>query len=99
MRSTVSYTPYATSSREKAGNIITFTQFEEEDLLSETHNLLSEICGDMESSNKPDDILTMPSLIGVEEIDAMSSCDESDAEPMSTEMLEYIRDSSQSHPS
>ena len=29
----------------------------------------------------------------------MSSSDESDAEPISTEMLEDIRDSSQSHPS
>ena len=32
----VSYTPYAASSREKTGDIITFTQFEEGNLLSET---------------------------------------------------------------
>ena len=31
----VSYIPYSTSSREKTGDIITFTQFEERDLLSE----------------------------------------------------------------
>ena len=30
-------------------------------------------------------------------MDAMSSGDESDDEPMSTDMLEYIRDVSQSH--
>ena len=34
MRPDVSYTPYATSSREQTGNIITFTQFEEGNLLS-----------------------------------------------------------------
>ena len=32
-------------------------------------------------------------------MDAMSSGDESDAEPMPTDMLEYICDGSQSHPS
>ena len=42
IRPSVSYTPYATSSREQTVNIITFAHFEEEDLLSETHNLLSE---------------------------------------------------------
>ena len=29
MRPAVTYTPYATSSREQTGNVITFTQFEE----------------------------------------------------------------------
>ena len=32
-------------------------------------------------------------------MDAMDSGDESDHDPISTEMLEYIRDGSQSHPS
>ena len=32
MRPAVTYTPYATSSREQTGNIITFTQFEEGDV-------------------------------------------------------------------
>ena len=36
----------------------------------------------------------MPPLISKVEMDAMSSGDESDAEPISTEMLEYIRDGS-----
>ena len=31
-------------------------------------------------------------------MDAMYSVDESDDDPMSTEMLEWIRDGSQSHP-
>ena len=42
MRPDVSSTPYATSSREQTGNIITFAQFEEGNLLSETHHLLAE---------------------------------------------------------
>ena len=68
----VSYTSYATSSREKTGNIITFTQFEEGILISETQNLLSETCDDTESSNKSDDNSTMPPLTSEEEMDAMS---------------------------
>ena len=38
MRPSVTYTPYVTSPREKTGDVIKFTQFEEEDLLSETHD-------------------------------------------------------------
>ena len=33
----ISYIPYAASSKEKTGNITTFTQFEEGNLLSETY--------------------------------------------------------------
>ena len=40
----------------------------------------------------------MPPLISVEETNALDSGDESDDEPMSTEMLEDIRDGSQYHP-
>ena len=36
MRPAVTYTPYATSSKEQTGDVITFTQFGEGDLLSET---------------------------------------------------------------
>ena len=39
----------------------------------------------------------MPTLISEEEIDAISSGEESDAEPMYTKMLEYIHDGIQSH--
>ena len=38
MRPTVTYTLYATSSKEQTGDVITFAQFEEGNLLSETRN-------------------------------------------------------------
>ena len=38
MQMDVTYIAYATSSKEKTGDIITFTQFEEVNLLSESHN-------------------------------------------------------------
>ena len=38
MRPTVTYTAYATSSKEQTGNVITFTQFEEGNILTETSN-------------------------------------------------------------
>ena len=69
-----------------------FAQFGEGDLLSET-------CENMESGNKYYDNSTLPQLISEEEMDMMSSGDESDAEPMSTDMLEDSCDKIQSHPS
>ena len=39
----------------------------------------------------------MPPLLSAEEMSEMDSGDEYDDEPMSTEMLEYIRDGSKSH--
>ena len=44
---TVTYTPYATSSKEQTGNVITFAQFEERNLLTETSK-------DTESGDKSD---------------------------------------------
>ena len=88
----MSYIPYDTSPKEQTGDINTFAKFEEGNLPSETRN-------DTESSNKYDDDLTLTTLIGFEEMDVMSSGNESDAEPMSTDMLEYICDGSQSNPS
>ena len=41
----------------------------------------------MESGKKSDEYSTMPPLINEEEIDVMSSGDESDSEPMPTDML------------
>ena len=38
MRPAVTYTPYATSSKEQSGDIITFAHFEEGNLLCETRN-------------------------------------------------------------
>ena len=48
MQPSVSYIPYDTYSRKQNGDIITLTQFEE-------GNLLSETCDDTESGNKYDD--------------------------------------------
>ena len=73
MRPAVLYIPYDTSPKEKTGDIITFTQFEEKNLLSETRN-------DTESGNKSDDDTTLETLIIKEKIDVMSPGDESDAE-------------------
>ena len=56
MRQAVSYPPYAKYSRKKTGNIITFAQFEEGNLLSETRDYT-------ESGEKYDDNSTMPPLI------------------------------------
>ena len=38
IRPAVTYTPYVTSSKEQTGNVITFTQFEEGNVLTETSN-------------------------------------------------------------
>ena len=43
----VTYTPYATSSKEQTGNVITFAQFE-------VGNILTEICNDAESGDESD---------------------------------------------
>ena len=85
LRPYVTYTPCVTSSREKTGNIITFTHFEEGSLLSEN-------CEDAVINDKIvdeyDDDSVMPPLLSVEETNAMDYGDESDDEPMYTEMFE-----------
>ena len=77
--------------REQTGDIITFTHFEE-------GNILPETCNDAESGEKSDDNSIMPPLLSKEERDAMDYGDESDHYPISMEMLEDICDGSQSHP-
>ena len=77
--------------KKKTGDIITFSQFEEENLSSENND-------DTESSNKSDEHSSLRPIISEEEMDVISSGNESDAEPMSTEMLEDICDGSQYHP-
>ena len=47
MRPAVTYTPYATSLKEQTGDVIMFTQFEEENILTKTRN-------DAESGDKSD---------------------------------------------
>ena len=91
MRLTVIYALSAVSSKEKTGKITTFAQLEE-------GNSLSETCDNAENGDTSGDDSIMPPLIIEEEIDKMSSGDESDAGPMSTEMLEDIIDSCQYHP-
>ena len=59
--------------------------------------LLSETRNDTEIGKTSDDDSTIAPLISEEEMDALSLGDESDAEPMSTDMLEDIYDGSQSH--
>ena len=88
MRPAVTYTPYATSPKEKNGDVITFTQFEEGNILTETRN-------DAESGDKPNNGSIMMSEQDMENID---SGDESDHDLISTEILEDISDGSQNHP-
>ena len=38
MHPAVTYTAYATSSKEQTGNVITFAKFEEQNILTETRN-------------------------------------------------------------
>ena len=62
MQPEVSYIPYATSSKEKTGDIIAFAQFEEGGLLSESHN-------STEIGDEYDDNSTLPPLISEFEMD------------------------------
>ena len=75
----------------QTGNIITFTQFEE-------GNILSETCNNAESGEKYDGDSIIPPLHSEEEMDAMDSGDESDHETISMEILEEMFDGSKSHP-
>ena len=87
MRPEVTYTPYATSSKEQTSDVITFAQFEEGDILTENRN-------DTESGDESDNKSIMMSQQNMENID---SNEESDHYLISTEMLEDIRDGSQTH--
>ena len=67
MRPAVTYTPYATSSKEQTGDIITFAQFEEGNILNKTHN-------DSESGDESDNESIMMSK---QDLDAINYGDES----------------------
>ena len=84
----VTYIPCDTSSREQTGNIISLTQFEEGNILTKTRN----------NAESSDDDSIVPPLMKEEEMDALDSVNESDQDLISTEMLEDIRDGSQSYP-
>ena len=68
MRPEVTYTPYAASSREQTGNVITFTNFEEGEILTETRN-------NAESCDESDNESIMMSE---QDIDTINSGDDSD---------------------
>ena len=88
MSPAVPYTPYATSLKEQTGDVITFAQFEEENMLTETRN-------DAESDDKSDSESLMMNEQDMENLD---SNEKSDHDLISTKMLEDIRDRSQTHP-
>ena len=77
MRPAVTYTPCATSSREQTGYIITFTQFEE-------GNIITKNCNNAESVDESNDDSIMPPLLREKEMDTMGSVDESDHDLIST---------------
>ena len=88
MRPAVTYTPYATASKEQNGDVIAFAQFEEGDLLTETRN-------DTESGDKSDRKSIMMSEKDMENIDETEKFDDN---LISTETLHDICDGNQTHP-
>ena len=66
MRPAVTYTPYATSSKEQTGDVITFAQFEDKNLLSESRN-------DTESGDESDSESIMMSEKEMENLDKTKS--------------------------
>ena len=69
MHPAVTYTPYTTSSKEQTGDVITFAQFEEGNLLSETRN-------DTESGDKSDSESIMMSERYIEDLSETEKFDE-----------------------
>ena len=88
MRLAVAYILYATSSKEQTGNVITFAQFEEGGLLTETRN-------DTESGDESDIESIMMSEQDMENLDEKEKFDD---DHISTETLHDIRDGNQTHP-
>ena len=82
MRPTVTYTPYTTSSKEQTGDVISFAQFEE-------GNLISETCNDTESDDQSDSESIMMSEKDMENLDEKEKFDDN---LISTETLHEIRD-------
>ena len=88
MRPKVTYTPYATSSKEQTGDVITFAQFEEGNLITKTRN-------DTGSGEESDSESNMMSKKDMENIDEKKEFDDN---LISTETLHDIRDGNQTHP-
>ena len=87
MRPAVTYTPYATSSKEQTGDVIMFAQFEEGNIFTETRN-------NAESGDESNNESFMTSEQYMEDINIG---DESDHDLISMEMVEDFRDGSQTH--
>ena len=88
MRPAVTYTPYATSSKEQTGDVIIFAQIEE-------RNLISETCNDTESGDESDSKSIMMSKKDMENLDETEKFAD---DLISTEMLHDIRDGNKTHP-
>ena len=88
MRPTVTYTLYNMSSKEQTGDVITFAQFEEGNLLSETRN-------DTESGDESDSELITISEKDMENIEETERFDD---DLISTETLHVICDGNRTHP-
>ena len=84
----VTYTRYATYSKEQTGDVITISQFEEGNILTETRN-------DAESGDESDN---KSIIMSEQDMENINSGDKSDHDLISTEMLEDIHDGSQTHP-
>ena len=88
MRPAVTYTPYALSSKEQTGDVITFTQFEEGNLLSETRK-------DTESDDESD---SEPIMMSERDMENLGKTEKFDEGLISTETLHDICDGNQNHP-
>ena len=86
MRPAVMYTPYATSSKEQTGDVITFSQFEEGNILTEIRNYA-------ESGDESDNESIMISEQDMENLDEKTF----DDSLIRTETLHDIRDGNQTH--
>ena len=85
----MTYTLYATTSKEQTGDVIIFAQFEEGSILTETRK-------NAESGDESDNESIMMSKKDMENI---NYGDESDHDIIFTDMLKDICDGSQTHPS
>ena len=88
MRPAVTYTPYATSSKEQTGDVITFTQFEEGDLLSETRN----------NTESGDESYSKSIMMSEKDTENLDETETFNDDFISTETLHDIRDGNQTHP-
>ena len=84
----VTYTPYATSSKEQTGGVITFAHFEEANILTKT-------CNDTERGDKSISESLMMKEQDMENIDKKGEFDDNH---ISTETLHEICDGNQTHP-